>query len=115
MPHIITPKILDRKEHAEDMVCKVYNLHRSVITAPVRNKMSTQARFAVWGILYFVEGFSSPLIGQLYGKDHATILYGVRMASANGLLKDMGIEYGTNSGKGVHKSGTAGGKNGDRG
>jgi chromosomal replication initiation ATPase DnaA len=49
------------------------------LTGRKRRQFVTRARFALYKALR-LRGWSYPMIGQFLGRDHATIMYGVRAA-----------------------------------
>lgn len=92
MPTLITPVHLEKKKLAEKKVIKVFKISPDIFMTNKKSNESTGARFAVWCILYHQEGMSYPLIGQLYGKDHTTVLYGVRKAIMQLMPEMLGIK-----------------------
>lgn len=49
----------------------------SDVLGPSRCRNVAEARWAIWAILR-KRGYSFPRIGQLFGRDHTTVIHGVR-------------------------------------
>lgn len=49
-----------------------------------------RARFAFWGLIRWTLGFSFPAIGRLVGRDHSTVMAGIRKRQA-ALDAEMGL------------------------
>lgn len=60
-----------------ELVCKVYRVTLEQVYAQSRLASVTDARAACWAFLR-AKGKSYPEIGIMWGRDHATILRGVR-------------------------------------
>ena len=52
---------------------------------PCRKQHLAYARFEIWYECHRLDGFSFPKIGEVFGRDHSTIIHGVRRWEA--LLK----------------------------
>lgn len=76
----------------EDKVCARYNLKSNMFSSRVRRRVNSEARFAVWYLLYFIYNLSSLEIGRLYGYDHTTVLHGIKRAQDIGIDKEL-VEY----------------------
>lgn len=54
-----------------------------------REKEIVQARYTAWYILKFHFKFSYSSIGEIFEKDHTTIMYGTKSVEENGIGKDI--------------------------
>ena len=59
---------------------------KSLFAAQRTNRIAT-ARFVTWYLLRANTGLSFPEIGDFFGKNHSTILYGVRRVQADSTLQ----------------------------
>lgn len=80
-------EILSRVKRAEARVMDHFEVNQNAIRDPSRNRRSSRLRFAVWYLLYVQYKVPYTRIAEIYGKDHTTILNGVKMASELGLTK----------------------------
>ena len=59
-------------------VCKFYSIDESVIRGTLKNKGTTEARQIAIYLIRKLTNLSLPDIGKEFGRDHSTILYGIR-------------------------------------
>ncbi len=59
-------------------VCKFYSIDESVIRGTLKNKGTTEARQVAIYLIRKLTNLSLPDIGKEFGRDHSTILYGIR-------------------------------------
>lgn len=67
----------------ESYACKYFGIDPLVLKFGGKEKPWVYIRFVVWRALYELSGLSYPDIGQLYRKDHSTVVYGVKWAKEN--------------------------------
>lgn len=61
-------------------VCEAHDITRNEIFEKNRSKKMVMARGIIYDRIRKELGWSYPKIGKLFGKDHTTILHGVRLA-----------------------------------
>ncbi|MDH5796968.1 MAG: hypothetical protein OEZ19_00260 [Paracoccaceae bacterium] len=61
-------------------VCEAHDLKREVIFSRNRSKKVVIARAIIYDRIRKELGWSYPKIGKLFGRDHTTILHGIRLA-----------------------------------
>ena len=59
-------------------VCKFYSIDESVLRGTLKNKGTTEARQIAIYLIRKLTNLSLPDIGKEFGRDHSTILYGIR-------------------------------------
>ena len=62
----------------EEAIADASNICIENIRSRSRDKRFAEARMAVWFVAHDHMGFSYPAIGEIYGRDHTTVLSGVR-------------------------------------
>jgi len=67
-------------------VCKFYSIDESVLRGTLKNKGTTEARQIAIYLIRKLTNLSLPDIGKEFGRDHSTILYGIRKVEV--ALKD---------------------------
>lgn len=82
MAPFLTPKQQILIAMIEQKVAEVYLLdpdeYAVVIRSALRTAQASQARQMLWYILNDVLAISSVMIGKTYGRDHSTVLQGIR-------------------------------------
>ena len=63
-----------------DAVCRVWGVRRSTLRGKLRTRDVTYPRFAFMYLAYYMTKCSSPVVGRFLGRDHTTILNGLRRA-----------------------------------
>ena len=66
-------------------VCKFYSIDESVLRSTLKNKGTSEARQVAFYLVRKLTNLSLPDIGKEFGRDHATIHYGIKKVEA--LLK----------------------------
>ena len=66
-----------------NQVCKFYSLDESVIRGQQRSKSITKARQVAMYLVRKLTNLSLPDIGREFNRDHATVLYSIRMAESS--------------------------------
>ena len=61
-----------------NQVCKFYSIDESVLRGTLKNKGTTEARQIAIYLIRKLTNLSLPDIGKEFGRDHSTILYGIR-------------------------------------
>ncbi len=59
-------------------VCKFYSIDENVLRGTLKNKVTSEARQIAIYLIRKLTNLSLPDIGKEFGKDHSTILYGIR-------------------------------------
>ena len=59
-------------------VCKFYSVDESVLRGTLKNKGTAEARQVATDLIRKLTNLSLPDIGKEFGRDHSTILYGIR-------------------------------------
>ena len=59
-------------------VCKFYSIDETVLRGTLKNKVTSEARQIAIYLIRKLTNLSLPDIGKEFGKDHSTILYGIR-------------------------------------
>lgn len=67
----------------ERVVCKAAGVSVKHIESKDRSPCFVQARHAVWYVAHTHMGYSFSLLGELYKRDHSTIMHGVRKFESN--------------------------------
>lgn len=81
MSHLKNLQNLDKElAAAVEMVVKVYGVDPKTIMSNRQDRIASQARFAVWYILFTTYNRSSALIADIFDKDHTTVLHGIQRA-----------------------------------
>lgn len=70
-------------------VLSKYGMHWSAVISESRKQPLVHIRFEMWDLLSRT-GYSLPMIGKMFGRDHTTILHGVRVI--NGTQRDRNAE-----------------------
>lgn len=74
----------------EKAVAKVANIEDpEELHGRRRDKQYAEARMVVWYVAYNYLGYSYPALGRIYGRDHTTIMSGVRRMSKLPARKDV--------------------------
>jgi len=63
-----------------EAVCEYYGITHQELLQPVREQKLVHARQVAWFLLRKHFSLSFPAIGALFGKDHTTVLHGIKMA-----------------------------------
>lgn len=63
-----------------DAVCRIWQINRTNLTNKIRQSWVTKPRFAFMYLSYYMTKNSTPIIGKFLGRDHTTILHGLRRA-----------------------------------
>lgn len=61
-----------------ERVQEAYGVSERLLRSPERTKEACIARFTWWWLLRTMLGWSYPRIGALVGRDHTTVMHGVR-------------------------------------
>ncbi len=77
-----------------NQVCKFYSIDESVLRGNLRNKVISEARHTAFYLVRKLTNLSLPDIGKEFGRDHATIIHGIRKVEA--LLKSDNIPLQNN-------------------
>lgn len=91
MPNLITPADLEKKQIAEKRVKDVFRVTDEAFTSKRRTHEYSNARFAAWAILKYEYNMSYNLIGNMYKKDHATVITGIKSAIVRLLPQMVGL------------------------
>lgn len=59
-------------------VCKFYSIDEAVLRGPLKNKGTTEARQVAMYLIRKLTNLSLPDIGKEFGRDHSSVLYGIR-------------------------------------
>lgn len=59
-------------------ICREHHVPIAEVLSRRRNAPIAAVRKVVWAELYHDRGLSYPDIGRLFGRDHSTVLFGVR-------------------------------------
>jgi chromosomal replication initiation ATPase DnaA len=89
-------KIQDALERSEQKVCGAYGITKDIIHTRSRMREYSHSRFAVWFVLNAVENIPISRIAKLYGYDHTSVMYGVRVAKSIGIPAELGYELAKN-------------------
>jgi chromosomal replication initiation ATPase DnaA len=73
---------------AEQYVTKNYKITSVELHAQRRTQDVVHARFIVWCILRYSYQWSTPKIADVFGKDHSTVVDGLKRAEKIGLKKE---------------------------
>ena len=69
----------------------IYKVGVAELLGPSRERRLARPRFAIWAALYDMRGtqhmspYSTTMIGRVFGRDHSTIISGIRRAKELGL------------------------------
>jgi chromosomal replication initiation ATPase DnaA len=69
----------------------IYKVSLAELLGPSKERRLSWARFAIWAALYDMRGpnqmsaYSTTMIGRVFGRDHSTIISGIRRAKELGL------------------------------
>lgn len=63
-----------------EVVCGYYGISHQKLMQPVRDQKLVHARQVAWFLLREHYSLSFPAIGAMFGKDHTTIMHGIRVA-----------------------------------
>ena len=66
------------------VVCEYYSLSMDDLMERSRRVVVVEARQMAWFLLRYYSHLSFPAIGRLFGKDHTTVMYGVKMVDKKG-------------------------------
>lgn len=81
MNSFVTPKQQIMIALIEQQVAAIYLLdpdeYAVLLRGPLRTAQVAEARQMMWYILHSKLGFSSVICGNIYGRDHSTVLQGV--------------------------------------
>lgn len=72
----------------EEAVCKISGVALDDLYSRKRDREYSEARMAVWLVAHETMGYSYPYIGRIYGRDHTTIVSGVKKLK-NGKAKEV--------------------------
>lgn len=77
-----------RLKQVEILVCQKYHILPAQLHSLARHQHIARARFMVWCILHSPLQWSYPKIGQVFDRDHSTVVDGVQRATKIGLDKE---------------------------
>lgn len=86
MSLLINKKVEFNAGKVDRIVSSKYNLNTEIIRSRLRDNETARARFVAWYILRNKFLMKYTIIGKLYGRDHTTIINGIRR------LKKLGLE-----------------------
>lgn len=76
-------KPITRLQNVERIIAKAACVPSDMFYKEIRKKEIVTARHAIWFIAHDFLGYSYPLLGKMYGKDHSTVLHGCRKIREN--------------------------------
>jgi len=78
-------------EGIESHCGSIFGVTSEDIHSRVRSSKNVIARFGIWYILSEIYKLSSVTIGEIYDRDHATVLNGLKRAKALNLETKLGL------------------------
>lgn len=85
-PHKMTIAVrFGDKPSAKDIlrrVCSVFDVEKSDILRDVRHREAVRARWVAMYAIQHILGYSYPQIGRIMGKDHTTVMHGIKTTKA---------------------------------
>ena len=72
---------IDQMAELTNYICQTQGIDRKALSSKSRGQYLTQARFIIWWCVrnqVFKNRISFSVIGNLFSKNHSTVLYGVR-------------------------------------
>jgi len=66
----------DRQNNLIIKVCELYGITLESLSSKTRIRNVVEARFVLFYILHKIQGLTSPEVGKLFNKNHATVLHG---------------------------------------
>jgi len=85
--HTIGLQIQPKAKAIIGSVLNKYDMHWSAVINDSRKKHLVLIRFEMWDLLSR-NGYSLPMIGKIFGRDHTTILHGVRTINERKSFRD---------------------------
>lgn len=85
---ILLRKQADQQYIAERAVTEHFRVPAEALLSKKRDRNYVIVRTFVWYFLSTRYGWSSPVVGECYGRDHSTILHAVEKVKADPRLRD---------------------------
>lgn len=77
----------------EDFVTKKFDLKQGELYAPNRKQEIVNARFVAYYLLNTVYALNFPQIGEIFNKDHTTVIHGIQKIKNEGWIDEIDRQF----------------------